>query len=83
MQKEITREIEFRIINDDELPPIIVTKNEDDMPKVMINAHHRIWISLNRGLIGGIFESLPTKMTEILDAYLREQYGYEIMDRGA
>ena len=83
MQKGITKEIEFRIIDDEELPPIIITKNEDDMPKIMINAYHRIWISLNRGLIGGIFETLPTKMTEILDAYLREQYSYEIMDRGA
>jgi hypothetical protein len=77
------KEIEFRIIDDEELPPIIITKTDEDMPKVMVNAYHRIWISMNRGLIAGIFEVLPGKVTGILDAYLREQYAYEIMDRGA
>jgi hypothetical protein len=77
------KEIEFRIIDDEELPPIIITKTDEDMPKVMVNAYHRIWISMNRGLIAGIFEVLPGKITSILDAYLREQYAYEIMDRGA
>ena len=75
------KEIEFRIIDDEALPPMIIKKNEDDLPKVILNNHHRIWLCLNRGTIAGIFDVLPKKITEVLDAYLREQYGYEIMDR--
>tara|TARA_R100000781_G_scaffold111794_1_gene78513 strand:- start:167 stop:418 length:252 start_codon:yes stop_codon:yes gene_type:complete len=82
MQKEMKKQIEFLVIDDEELPPIIIKKNEDDMPKVMINAYHRLWISINRGLIAGIFEALPPKITDILDAYLREQYSWETVDRG-
>jgi len=37
---------------------------------------------MNRGIINGIFEVFPKKVTGILDAYLREQYQYEVMDRG-
>tara|TARA_R110001592_G_scaffold72383_4_gene220977 strand:+ start:8032 stop:8292 length:261 start_codon:yes stop_codon:yes gene_type:complete len=76
------KEIEFRIIDDEELPPVIIKKGENDQPKILINNHHRLWICLNRGLINGIFEVFPKKVTEVLDAYLREQYQYEIMDRG-
>jgi|TARA_B100000085_G_scaffold43857_1_gene36955 hypothetical protein len=76
------KEIEFRIISDEALPPMIINKNEDDLPKIIINDYHRIWLCLNRGVIAGTFEVLPKKITEILDAYLREQYQYEIMDRG-
>ena len=78
----MSKEIEFRIINDEELPPIIISKTEEDSPRIMINAYHRLWITLNRGTIAGIFEVLPKKVTEVLDAYLREQYNFEEMDRG-
>jgi len=74
-------EIEFRVIDDEELPPVIIKKGENDSPKIIINNYHRVWLCLNRGLINGIFDVLPKKITELLDAYLREQYGYEIMDR--
>ena len=76
-------EIEFRVIDDEQLPPVIIKKGENDSPQILINNYHKIWLCLNRGLISGIFEVLPKKVTEILDAYLREQYQYEIMDRGA
>tara|TARA_R100000353_G_scaffold22862_2_gene20158 strand:- start:180 stop:416 length:237 start_codon:yes stop_codon:yes gene_type:complete len=75
------KEIEFRIIDDEALPPMIINKNEDDSPKVILNNYHKIWLCLNRATIAGIFDVLPKKITEVLDAYLREQYGYEIMDR--
>ena len=77
----IMKEIEFRIIDDEALPPMIINKNEDDSPKVILNNYHKIWLCLNRATIAGIFDVLPKKITELLDAYLREQYGYEIMDR--
>jgi len=76
------KEIEFRIIDDEALPPMIINKDENDLPKVILNNHHRIWLCLNRATIAGIFDVLPKKITEILDAFLREQYQYEIMDRG-
>lgn len=76
-------EIEFRVIDDEQLPPVIIKKGENDSPQILINNYHKIWLCLNRGLISGIFEVFPKKVTEILDAYLREQYQYEIMDRGA
>ena len=76
-------EIEFRVIDDEQLPPVIIKKGENDSPQILINNYHKIWLCLNRGLINGIFEVFPKKVTEILDAYLREQYQYEIMDRGA
>ena len=59
------KEIEFRIINDEELPPIIISKTVDDSPSIMINAYHRLWITLNRGLIAGIFDVLPKKWTGV------------------
>tara|TARA_R100001460_G_scaffold98766_1_gene141711 strand:+ start:192 stop:491 length:300 start_codon:yes stop_codon:yes gene_type:complete len=73
--------VEFRIVDDEELPPIVVTMNENDEPKVIINTYHRIWISLNRKLIAGIFDALPEKVDYILDGYLREQRQYEKMDK--
>ena len=76
------KEIEFMMIDDEKLPPVIIKKNDDGMPKILINNYHKIWICMNRGIINGIFEVFPKKVTGILDAYLREQYQYEVMDRG-
>ena len=73
-------EIEFAIINEEEIPPLVVKMGDTGKPKVIINSKHRIWLSLNRGLIAGIFEVLPTKLTDLLDSYLREQYAYEKME---
>ncbi len=30
-------EIEFRVIDDEELPPVIIKKGENDSPKIIIN----------------------------------------------
>lgn len=72
--------VEFSIVQDLELPPLVISMNENDMPKVMLNTQHKIWLSLNRRLILGIFEALPEKLDMILDGYLREQRMYEIDD---
>ena len=45
--------VEFRIIDDAEMPPIVMTMNENDEPKVVLNQHHKLWLSLNRKIIGG------------------------------
>ena len=73
--------VEFRIINTAEMPPIVISQNEDDdAPKVVINTYHRIWISLNRQLIAGILENMQEKMDMMLTSYLKEQRQFEKED---
>ena len=74
------KNVEFRIINTSEMPPIVITQNENDEPKVVVNTYHRIWISLNRQLIAGILENMQEKMNTILTAYLQEQRVFEQED---
>jgi hypothetical protein len=78
---EKAKPVEFRVVDDEELPPIVITMNEKDEPKVIINTYHKIWISLNRKLICGIIDALPEKLDMILNSYLTEQRQYEIMDK--
>lgn len=77
----MNKEVEFRIVNTSELPPIVISENENNEPKVVINTYHRLWISLNRRIIAGIIGSLQEKMDMILTSYLQEQYNFEIEDR--
>ena len=79
MEKE--RKVEFRLVDDSELPPIVITMNENDEPKVIVNTYHRIWIGYNRKIIAGIIENLQVKMDSLLDAYLLEQRSFEKEDR--
>ena len=73
--------VEFRIVDSPDLPPLVISQNEDDEPKVVINTHHRLWISLNRRVIAGIMEALQEKMDMILTSYLEENYAFEKQDR--
>lgn len=72
--------VEFRIINSPDMPPLVISQNENDEPKVVLNTHHRIWISLNRRIIAGIIESLQEKMDTILTSFLQEQRAFEKED---
>ena len=72
--------VEFKIVQDVELPPLVISMIENAIPKVVLNTQHKIWLSLNRRLILGIFEALPEKLDMILDGYLREQRMFEIDD---
>jgi len=74
-------EIEFRIINTEEMPPIIITQDDKDKPKVVINSYHKIWIGLHRKTIAGIVLSMQEKMDMILDGFLKEQRQFEIDDQ--
>ena len=76
----VKREIEFKLVNDDELPPIIITIGDNDLPKVVLNQKHQIWLSLYRKTIGGCAESLYDKIDELLTAHLTEQRMYEKME---
>tara|TARA_R110000824_G_scaffold85851_1_gene212934 strand:- start:191 stop:415 length:225 start_codon:yes stop_codon:yes gene_type:complete len=66
-------EIEYRIINDENVPPIVFSINDDDRPKIIINRHHQIWLSLYRAEIGGCAKSLYDEIIKLLDAHLAEQ----------
>ena len=74
-------EVEFRIVDDSTMPPIIISYNDDDQPKVVLNNYHKIWISLNRRLIAGIIENLQEKMDMILNSFLSEQRAFEKQDQ--
>ena len=72
--------VEFRLVNDEEMPPIVITMNDNDSPKVVLNADHKIWLALHRKTIGGCAEALYEKIDELLTAHLQEQRAYERMD---
>lgn len=78
--EETKREIEFRLIDDDDMPPIVITIGNSDLPKVVINRKHTIWLSLNRKCIGGCAESLYEKIDELLTGHLSEQRMFEKME---
>jgi len=74
-------QVEFRIVEDSELPAIIITGGDTGEPKVVLNTYHKLWISLNRRIIAGITESLQGEMDNILTAYLEEQYTFQKEER--
>ena len=67
-------EIEFRLIEAEDMPPLVITIDDNLEPKVIINAHHKIWLGWKRKVIGGIAKSLYEKIDALLDGYLEEQY---------
>jgi hypothetical protein len=71
-------EIEFRIIEDENLP-IIFIDGEGLRPVITINAHskNRVWLSIHRNTIPGITQSLQAKLSEICDSYLKQRYWME------
>ena len=75
------KQVEIRIINTEEMPPIVISANENDEPKVVLNTYHKLWITLNRKIIAGIIEDLYSKKDMILTSYLEEQYQFEKEDR--
>ena len=70
--------VEFKVVNTPDLPPIVISQNEIDNPKVVINTHHKIWISLHRRTIAGIIEAMQEKMDFILDSHLEELRNFEL-----
>ena len=72
--------VEYRIIDDEQLPPIVITMDENDEVKLIINVYHKIWLMLNRKTIGGVTEGLFDKISAVLDSYLLEQRQYELLE---
>lgn len=79
MEENTTTDVEFTLIDDEDMPPIVITMDDNDSPKIVINRHHTIWLGLNRNLITGCSMSLHSKMNELLTAYLSEQRMFERM----
>ena len=77
IEDEMKKEVIVKVISDDELPPIIIKAGDDNIPIVILNSNHTIWLSLMRNTIPGITQSLHNKLNDICDAYLTEQIFYE------
>tara|TARA_R110002167_G_scaffold299876_2_gene504221 strand:+ start:488 stop:724 length:237 start_codon:yes stop_codon:yes gene_type:complete len=67
-------DIEFRIIDSEEMPPIVITIGDNNEPKVVLNSHHKIWMGWKRNIIGGVAKSLYEKIDELLNSYLADQF---------
>ena len=80
MEDTVTREITFALVNDDDMPPIVITMDDNDLPKIIINRKYSMWLSLYRKCIGGCTESLYGKIDELLTSHLTEQRMYERME---
>lgn len=72
--------VEFRLVNDDEMPPIVITMNENDEPKVLLNSNHKIWLSLHRKTIGGCASALYDKIDKLLTSHLEDMRSYEKLE---
>ena len=77
MNKE---QVEFRLVDDGQLPPIMITMNDEDGVKVVMNNQHKIWMSLHRKTIGGCAEALFEKINELLYSHLVEVRRDELFD---
>ena len=73
-------EIELRIVRDEELPPIVITMDDNDDIKVMINENHKTWLAIHRKSIGGLSPLLYEKIDEILLATLKEARIFERLE---
>jgi|TARA_Y100000004_G_scaffold190519_1_gene247770 hypothetical protein len=78
MMARTRKTVEFRLVNDEELPPVIIKHDEDDLtPIVVLNVYHKVWLGLQRKTIPGICESLADKLNELCDGVLIEQLNME------
>lgn len=79
-EQEDKKFVEFKIIRDEEMPPIIFKPNMRDEVTIVINQNFAIWLALHRKTIAGSAEALFEKIDEMLSAHLSEQRMYEKME---
>lgn len=75
MQMKQKKEIEFRLIDEEEMPALIFKSNEEDVAScvIVINTHHTVWLGLQRNTIPGICNSLAEKLNMLCDGYLEQE----------
>ena len=75
MQMKQKKEIEFRLIEEEEMPALFFKSNEDDVTScvIVINTYHKIWLGLHRNTIPGICNSLAEKLNMLCDGYLETE----------
>jgi len=71
--KENTKRIEYRIVNEDDLPPLVISPDGTTGIKVILNEAHTIWLSLHRNTIPAIAQQLQEKLTQFCDSYLTDR----------
>jgi len=75
---DVEKQVEFRLVNDDDLPPLIIKRDEhSNNPIVIINGQYIIWLSLMRNCIPGITSSLHEKLNDMCDSHLLQQLAFE------
>jgi hypothetical protein len=72
--------VEFRIVNDEDVPPLVITMTEEDMPKIVINRHHSIWLMINRNVIPSSAQAIADEIYKLLDAHLQDMRADELME---
>ena len=73
MQMKEKKQIEFRLIDSEDMPPVVIKKNENNNECVIVlNQAHTIWLSLQRSAIPGITQSLADKLNQLCDGYLEQ-----------
>ena len=82
MQMKKKKEIEFRLIEEQEMPALIFKSSEEDRTScvIVINTAHKIWLGLHRNTIPSICSSLAEKLNQLCDGYREEQMMYAQMD---
>ena len=75
MQMKQKKEIEFRLIDEEEMPALIFKSNEEDSTScvIVINTYHTVWLGLHRNTIPGICNSLAEKLNMLCDGYLETE----------
>ena len=72
--------IEYKIVRDDDMPPMVITKKGSTGITIIMNETERIWLALHRNTIPAIAKQIQEKLTQICDGYLSEQIYYSEVD---
>jgi|TARA_R100000030_G_C3181490_1_gene105983 hypothetical protein len=73
--------VEFVLIDDMEMPPIVIAMDRQNQPKVTLNNYYREWLGIHRKVFGGMGEGLYNKIDQLIDNMLQEGWEYKQMDR--
>jgi|TARA_R100000030_G_scaffold8690_5_gene5931 hypothetical protein len=72
--------VETKLIDDVDLPPLIIKADDRDFPKILINRAHKTWLMLYRKEIAGCAEHLFKQLDRMLTAHLQETRNFEKME---